>query len=87
MKKKIIPVITVLFLIIVVILFMLLGKVIDQYTPTTERQELAEYYAISNDSDVAIILNNITTQYPIRYNIASTTFIRNFFFIFKTQFM
>lgn len=58
MKKKIIPVITVLFLIIVVILFMLLGKVIDQYTPTTERQELAEYYAISNDSDVAIILNN-----------------------------
>lgn len=58
MKKKIIPFITVFFLIFVVILFMLLGKVIEKYTPSKERQDLSEYYSLTADNEVAIVLNH-----------------------------
>lgn len=58
MKKKVIPFLAAIILIIVVVLFMLLGSVIDKYSPTKDRQELSEYYQMSSDSDVAIILNN-----------------------------
>lgn len=58
MKKKVVPVFAAIILIIVVILFMLLGKLIEKYTPSTERQDLTEYYQISSDEDVAILFNN-----------------------------
>ncbi|MBQ8280367.1 MAG: SH3 domain-containing protein [Roseburia sp.] len=58
MKKKILPVIAALTLIIVVILFMLLGNVIEKYTPTDERQDLAAHYNVTSDEEVAIIYNN-----------------------------
>lgn len=58
MKKKILPVIAALAFIFVIILFMILGKVIDKYTPTDERQDLAVHYDITADEDVAIIYNN-----------------------------
>lgn len=58
MKKKIIPVLAALALIIVVALFMLLGKVIEKYTPANDRQELSDYYEMTSETDVALILNN-----------------------------
>ncbi len=58
MKKKIIPFLAAGVLIIVVILFMLLGNLIEKYTPTKDRQELSEYYGLSTENEVAIILNN-----------------------------
>ena len=58
MKKKIIPVLAAMVLIIVVILFMLLGNLIDKYTPSDERQDLSEYYQMPSEDAVAIILNN-----------------------------
>lgn len=58
MKKKVIPFITVAVLIIVVILFMLLGNLIEKYTPSKERQDLSEYYSLNSDQEVAIIFNN-----------------------------
>lgn len=58
MKKKIIPVIAAAVLIIVIILFMLLGKFIEKYTPSKEHQDLTDYYAMTSESDVALILNN-----------------------------
>lgn len=58
MKKKILPVIAALAFILVVILFMILGKVIDKYTPTDERQDLAVHYGIASEEEVAIIYNN-----------------------------
>ncbi|MGN0348836.1 MAG: glycosyl hydrolase family 18 protein [Roseburia sp.] len=58
MKKKAIPIIAALILIVVVFLFMLLGNLIEKYTPTKERRELSEYYAISSQEQVALILNN-----------------------------
>lgn len=58
MKKKIIPFLAAGVLIIVIILFMFLGKLIDKYTPTKDRQDLDEYYSITSDEEVAIVLNN-----------------------------
>ena len=58
MKKKVIPFIAAGVLIIVVILFMLLGNLIEKYTPTKERQDLSEYYGLTSDGEAAIILNN-----------------------------
>lgn len=58
MKKKIIPFITVSFLILVVILFMILGKIIDKYTPSKERQDMNEYYRLTAENEVAIVLNH-----------------------------
>lgn len=58
MKKKFIPVIAAFSLILVVILFLLLGKVIDKYTPTKDKQDLSEYYQMTSPEDVAIIFDN-----------------------------
>ena len=58
MKKKMIPIIAVVVLIIIVILFTLLGRLIEKYTPSKERQELSEYYQLSSEDDVAVILNH-----------------------------
>lgn len=58
MKKKIIPVIAALVFIFVIILFMLLGKIIDKYSPTDERQDLGIHYNINSEEEVAIIYNN-----------------------------
>lgn len=58
MKRKIIPFIAAAILIFVVILFMLLGSIIEKYTPTKERQELTDYYQMTSEDEVAIILNN-----------------------------
>lgn len=58
MKKKILPVIAAVAFILVVILFMILGKVIDKYTPTDERQDLAVHYDVTAEGEVAIIYNN-----------------------------
>lgn len=58
MKKKILPVIAAVAFILVVILFMILGKVIDKYTPTDERQDLTVHYDVTTEGEVAIIYNN-----------------------------
>ena len=58
MKKKIIPIIAAIALIIVVVLFMVLGNIIEKYTPSKEHEDLSEYYGLSSDTDVALICNN-----------------------------
>lgn len=58
MKKKIIPFIAAAALIVVIVLFMILGSVIEKYTPSKDRQDLVDYYHLTSTDDVAIILNN-----------------------------
>lgn len=58
MKKKILPVVAALALILVVVLFMVLGNIIEKYTPTDERQDLSIHYNLTSEQDVAIIYNN-----------------------------
>ena len=55
MKKKIIPFIAAIALIIVVVLFMVLGNIIEKYTPSKETKDLSEYYGLTSDTDVALI--------------------------------
>lgn len=67
MKKKILPVIAALTFILVVILFMLLGNVIEKYTPTDERQDLSTHYNLTSEEEVAIIYNNELIEAKARF--------------------
>ena len=58
MKKKILPVIAAIAFIIVVGLFMVLGNIIEKYTPTKETKDLSVHYHVTADDEVAIIYNN-----------------------------
>ena len=57
-KKQILPVLIVVGLIFLVLLFIVGSKLLEKYTPTKEHKELTEYYNMTEDSQVAITLNN-----------------------------
>ena len=57
-KKQVLPVLIIVGLIILVLGFILISKLIEKYTPTKEHMELSEYYNITEDTQVAITLNN-----------------------------
>ena len=61
-KKQILPVLVVVGLIILVLLFIVGSKLIQKYTPTKEHKELTEYYNMTEDSQVAITLNNTVLE-------------------------
>lgn len=58
MKKKILPIIAAMALILVVVLFMVLGNIMERYTPTKETQDLSAHYQVNSDNEAAIIYNN-----------------------------
>ncbi len=58
MKKKIIPVIIAIVLILVIGAVSFGGMIIDKYSYSKERADLNAYYQISGENDVAIILGN-----------------------------
>ena len=61
-KKQILPVLIIVGLIVLVLLFIVGSKLIEKYTPTKEHKELTEYYGITEDSQVAITLNNTVLE-------------------------
>lgn len=61
-KKQVLPVLIIVGLIILVLLFIVGSKLIEKYTPTKEHKELTEYYGITEDSQVAITLNNTVLE-------------------------
>lgn len=58
MKKKIIPVILAIVLILIIGCVSFGGIIIDKYSYSKERADLAAYFEISGDTDVAIVLQN-----------------------------
>ena len=58
MKKKIIPVILAIVLILIIGCVSFGGIIIDKYSYSKERADLAAYYSISGNDDVAIVLQN-----------------------------
>ncbi|MBQ8878769.1 MAG: SH3 domain-containing protein [Lachnospiraceae bacterium] len=58
MKKKIIPVILAIVLILIIGCVSFGGIIIDKYSYSKERADLAAYYSISGNEDVAIVLQN-----------------------------
>lgn len=57
MKKKVIPVVVVISLILLITAGIGISSLIEKYTPGTERQNLSEYYNIASEDQAAIILN------------------------------
>lgn len=57
-KKQLLPILAIVALIVVILLIMGIVKLIEKYTPSKEHLSLTEYYNISEDSQVAITLNN-----------------------------
>jgi len=58
MKKKIIPVILAIVLILIIGCVSFGGIIIDKYSYSKERADLDAYFEISGDTDVAIVLQN-----------------------------
>lgn len=58
MKKKLIPAITAIVLIIVVIAISAGAKLAEKYSYSKERADLNEYYGVSGEEEVAIVLQN-----------------------------
>ncbi len=58
MKKKIIPVLLAIVLILVIAAVAFGGKLLEKYSYSTERADLTAYFEIENDDDVAIILQD-----------------------------
>lgn len=58
MKKKFIPILSVITLIIVIVLILMLSNLIKKYTPSDEREDLTEYYNLSGTEEVALIVDN-----------------------------
>lgn len=58
MKKKIIPIVAAIVLIIIIGCVSFGGRIIEKYSYSKERADLNEYYSISDQEDVAIVLQN-----------------------------
>lgn len=57
-NKKMIPVVAVFILIGVVILLMLCGNFLKRYIPTKETEDLSEYYGLTSEEEMGVVLND-----------------------------
>lgn len=62
MKKNLIPVLIISGLIVVILIFMGISAIIEKNTPTTERADLSEYYNLTEDSQVAIVMDDVLRE-------------------------
>ena len=62
MKKKIMPAIVVIVLILLIISGIVIVSLIQKYTPSKERADLSDYYHVTSETDVAVVLNNEITN-------------------------
>ena len=67
MRRKIMPVIVAVVFVVVVGLIAVLTAVIQRYIPSKERVDLAEYYDIAAEDDLAVILDNQKQEMPGKY--------------------
>lgn len=58
MKKKISPILIVLSLIIVLLGGIVLSSIVKKYTPSSTYADVTEYYNLTEDNQVALIVNN-----------------------------
>ena len=78
MKKKLLPALIVTGLIILVVIIMGITALINKYTPTKKTEDLKEYFNISSDDEVALIVDNEVSDYKAKI-IDKTTIINVFF--------
>jgi len=58
LKKRFIPIVTVLGLIIIVLFLSLVGKFISRYIPTDKTESLTTYYNLASDGEMAVVYND-----------------------------
>jgi len=63
MKKKILPIVAAVVLIMILIAIGVVSKVVDKYIPTDERMDAAEYYHITKEGQVPVILQDEVSDY------------------------
>lgn len=61
-NRRIAPVLAAVLLIIVVLACMFISYLIEKYSPSKERMAWTEYYSVSGEDEVAVILNNELTD-------------------------
>lgn len=61
-NRRIAPVLVALLLIIVVLAGMFISFLIEKYSPSKERMAWTEYYSLTDENEVAVILNNELTD-------------------------
>lgn len=62
LKKKIISVFATLVLLIIVIIIYVVGNIIEKYTPSDKKADLSEYFALSSEDEVALILQDTKAE-------------------------
>ena len=58
MRRKRLPVLAVAGIVIIILLVVLIGSLIKKYTPSKDRADLNEYFALEAENDVGIIVQN-----------------------------
>ena len=58
-NRRFVPIIAALALIIVVIFLMLCGSILQRYMPSKEKSDLAAYYGLGSEEDMAIVLDDV----------------------------
>ena len=66
MKKKILPVIAFIAVVVLIIAIIGISSLVKRYTPSKERMELSEYFNISSDDEIAIVLNREKFEYKAK---------------------
>lgn len=67
MRKKIMPIIVAVVFIIVVGLIAVCTALVQKYIPSKERVDLQKYYNLTEEDDMAVILNNEKTEEICKY--------------------
>ena len=62
MKKKVIPVLVVLALILIMGIVIVISNLVKKYTPTSERKDLNEYFHIISEEQPPILVDNTLTD-------------------------
>lgn len=63
MKKKKAPLMALIGLIVVVAVIIMVTKLVKKYTPTSEVMDAQEYFNLSSDGEVALIIGNKISEY------------------------
>lgn len=58
MKKKVIPVLAAIIFIVIVAAVSMIGRIAEKYTPTKEVMDAKEYFQITSDDEIAIIVQD-----------------------------
>lgn len=66
-KKKVMPVLAAAGMIGVIILIILLSSLVKRYIPTKETEDLNDYYGITAEDDLAVILDNVQQEIQGKY--------------------